>query len=80
MALAEQMGPSTFDQPTRSWAQEELDNIWLPSAAVASIHVAEAGQTLERSSLLPLGSEAKDAAIMLDAQAMATPKRYRMVT
>lgn len=51
--------------------------MWLPSAAVASHHVAEVGRDLDRSALLPLGAAARDSKASSGAVA---PKRYRMVS
>lgn len=35
LLLADEVGPASFEQPTRSWALEAVDGLWLPSAAAA---------------------------------------------
>jgi len=30
LSLADEVGPPSFEQPSRSWAMEELDGLWLP--------------------------------------------------
>ncbi|CAK0859663.1 unnamed protein product, partial [Prorocentrum cordatum] len=40
LALAEELGPATFASPARTWALEEAEHLWLPSAASAAAHTA----------------------------------------
>lgn len=77
LSLAEQVGPCTFDQPGRSWACEEINQLWLPSSATPSS--AESGQTHTTTPLAPIGVKLKMQAFS-EALLGVRPRRYRMVS
>jgi len=83
LALAEQVGPATFDQPARSWAFEDVERLWLPSAAAASLHVTDAGGEPGDCALTPLGMQQNyfgQSPTTSDTLSAAGVQRYRMIS
>lgn len=77
LSLADELGPSTFERPTRSWALEELGGIALPSAWAAAAHLGS--PDADGACLVPIGAFAADPGGSQGSSAL-TPGGYRMVS
>eukprot|EP00928_Gymnodinium_smaydae_P036490 TRINITY_DN25499_c0_g3_i2.p1 TRINITY_DN25499_c0_g3~~TRINITY_DN25499_c0_g3_i2.p1 ORF type:complete len:603 (+),score=140.45 TRINITY_DN25499_c0_g3_i2:117-1925(+) len=92
LALAERVGPATFERPNRSWAYEELSGLYLPSAAAATAHRTDeaAGAAASGDAALQHGSIAAGALAAPAAALLALPagtagagsktKRYQLAS
>mmetsp|Transcript_113011 Transcript_113011/g.364891 ORF Transcript_113011/g.364891 Transcript_113011/m.364891 type:complete len:603 (-) Transcript_113011:198-2006(-) len=79
LALAEEVGPATFERPSRSWGLEELDNLWLPSTGAGSVHATGTCNASEASALRPLGVRVALPAFS-ESAACRRAQRYHMVS
>eukprot|EP00927_Polykrikos_kofoidii_P047987 TRINITY_DN42240_c0_g1_i1.p1 TRINITY_DN42240_c0_g1~~TRINITY_DN42240_c0_g1_i1.p1 ORF type:complete len:658 (+),score=101.20 TRINITY_DN42240_c0_g1_i1:112-2085(+) len=53
LSLAEQVGPATFERPGRSWANEEIEQLWIPTSAAASVHLHGSDAPLAQAPVHP---------------------------
>mmetsp|Transcript_60165 Transcript_60165/g.179140 ORF Transcript_60165/g.179140 Transcript_60165/m.179140 type:complete len:599 (+) Transcript_60165:104-1900(+) len=79
LSLAEEVGPGSFERPGRSWALEEVDRLWLPTAGAGSMHATGAGGASEAEALRPHGVRLQPSHFS-ETSASARPQQYRLLS